>query len=48
MVFEFCSGGDLAKYIQRYKRLTEANAQRLMRQLGINPLYSILSILYSI
>eukprot|EP01117_Protostelium_nocturnum_P001696 TRINITY_DN1208_c0_g1_i2.p1 TRINITY_DN1208_c0_g1~~TRINITY_DN1208_c0_g1_i2.p1 ORF type:complete len:473 (+),score=64.27 TRINITY_DN1208_c0_g1_i2:558-1976(+) len=34
MVFEYCSGGDLSKYIIKNQRLSESRAQRLMIQLA--------------
>ncbi|KAH8957803.1 hypothetical protein BDL97_07G109800 [Sphagnum fallax] len=34
LVLEYCAGGDLAAYIQRYGRVSEATARHFMRQLG--------------
>lgn len=34
MVFEYCSGGDLSKYINRNGKLPESKAQQFMKQLG--------------
>ncbi|CAM6127990.1 unnamed protein product [Calypogeia fissa] len=34
LVLEYCTGGDLAAYIQRHGRVTEAVARHFMRQLG--------------
>jgi hypothetical protein len=34
LVMEFCSGGDLAHYIRRYKRVSEATAHGLLSQLA--------------
>ena len=35
LILEYCSGGDLSKYIQRYKRLPEHVARRFLRQLAL-------------
>lgn len=35
LVLEYCDGGDLAAYIQRHGRVSEALARHFMRQLGI-------------
>eukprot|EP00249_Psilotum_nudum_P024259 c29136_g1_i4 orf=319-1134(-) len=34
LVLEYCAGGDLARYIQRHGRVTEATARNFMQQLG--------------
>ena len=34
LVMEYCAGGDLAHLLRRVKRLPEAAAQHLMRQLA--------------
>lgn len=34
LVMEFCSGGDLAHYIRRCKRVSEATAHGLLLQLA--------------
>lgn len=34
LVLEYCDGGDLAAYIQRYGKVSEEVARHLMRQLG--------------
>ncbi|XP_057519308.1 serine/threonine-protein kinase ATG1c isoform X1 [Amaranthus tricolor] len=34
LVLEFCSGGDLFKYIQRHRRVPEATAKHFMQQLA--------------
>lgn len=34
LVMEYCSGGDLAKYIRRHKRIPETAARALLRQLS--------------
>eukprot|EP01116_Phalansterium_solitarium_P022253 TRINITY_DN7280_c0_g1_i1.p1 TRINITY_DN7280_c0_g1~~TRINITY_DN7280_c0_g1_i1.p1 ORF type:complete len:699 (+),score=134.04 TRINITY_DN7280_c0_g1_i1:100-2196(+) len=34
MVFEYCNGGDLAKYLQKHRRVPEAETQFLIRQLA--------------
>lgn len=34
LVMEYCSGGDLAKYIRRHKRIPEVAARALLRQLS--------------
>ena len=34
LVMEYCSGGDLAAYIKRCKRVSEPVAHHLMRQLA--------------
>lgn len=35
LVLEYCAGGDLAAYIQRYGKVTEVVARHFMRQLGM-------------
>ncbi|CAL8462240.1 g1771 [Coccomyxa elongata] len=42
LVMEYCSGGDLSKYIRRHKRIPEASARALLRQLaaGLRELWS--------
>lgn len=42
LVMEYCSGGDLAKYIRRHKRIPEVAARALLRQLsaGLRELWS--------
>lgn len=35
LVLEYCAGGDLAAYIQRYGKVTEVVARHFMRQLGV-------------
>lgn len=35
LVLEYCEGGDLAAYIHRHERVSEAVARHFMRQLGI-------------
>jgi len=35
LVLEYCAGGDLAAYIQRYGKVTEMVARHFMRQLGM-------------
>jgi len=40
LVLEYCAGGDLAAYIQRYGKVSEGTARHFMQQLGI---YSYLS-----
>ena len=39
---EYCAGGDLAKFIRRQKRIPEATARALLRQLsaGLRELWS--------
>jgi serine/threonine protein kinase len=47
MVFEYCAGGDLARYIHKNKRLSESKAQYFMKQLGkakVPSNYSLISI----
>lgn len=39
LVLEYCVGGDLAMYIQRFGRVSEAVARHFMRQLGMIPLH---------
>lgn len=34
LVLEYCGGGDLSAYIQRYGRVSESVARHFMRQLG--------------
>lgn len=34
-MLEYCAGGDLAAYIQRYGKVTEVVARHFMRQLGM-------------
>ena len=42
LVMEYCSGGDLAKYIRRHRRIPEVAARALLRQLsaGLRELWS--------
>lgn len=42
LVMEYCAGGDLAKFIRRQKRIPEATARALLRQLsaGLRELWS--------
>ena len=42
LVMEYCAGGDLAKFIRRTKRIPEATARALLRQLsaGLRELWS--------
>jgi serine/threonine-protein kinase ULK/ATG1 len=35
LVLEYCAGGDLAAYIQRYGKVTDLVARHFMRQLGM-------------
>lgn len=35
LVLEYCAGGDLAAYIQRYGKVSEGTARHFMQQLGI-------------
>ena len=36
LVLEYCDGGDLAAYINRYERVSKAVARHFMRQLGMS------------
>lgn len=36
MVLEYCDGGDLAAYIHKHGKVSEAVARHFMRQLGIS------------
>lgn len=42
LVMEYCSGGDVAKYIRKHKRIPETTARALLRQLsaGLKELWS--------
>lgn len=34
LVMEFCAGGDLGRYIRRYRQVSEATARYFLRQLA--------------
>ena len=42
MVFEYCAGGDLSKYLSKHKAIPESKARYFMKQLGTNGLLNVL------